>query len=137
MATIALEKLKFKAPIGIYSAEKLLKNDIEVNLLLHVHSLMHVKALKETINYELIFELIETEVMVKTDLLEDTLQRIVASVYRFCTKNYPSVVLESIDCKIKKICPPIKGEIGSVWIQEHMNCLQLEPNTSVKELEKN
>lgn len=121
MATIALEGLKFKAPIGLYPEEKTLKNDIELNVHLSVSTLLKVETIDDTINYEIIYQLIEKEVMVETDLLEDTLQRILNSIKEYCEKNVPEATyLNKIHVQIKKISPPIKGKISSVWIEDEL-----------------
>ena len=80
MATIALEGLRFKAPIGVYAEEKVLKNDIQIDLQLKVSTLISVEKLEDTINYEVVYQLIKAEVLIETDLLEDTLQRILHAV---------------------------------------------------------
>jgi len=119
MATIALEGLRFKAPIGVYAEEKVLKNDIQIDLQLKVSTLISVEKLDDTINYEIVYQLIKAEVLIETDLLEDTLQRILYAVKSYCENNASDkLYLNSISVRIKKLSPPIKGNIAAVWIED-------------------
>ena len=119
MATIALEGLRFKAPIGVYAEEKVLKNDIQIDLQLKVSTLISVEKLDDTINYEIVYQLIKAEVLIETDLLEDTLQRILHAVKNYCENNASDkLYLNSISVRIKKLSPPIKGNIAAVWIED-------------------
>ena len=130
MATIALEGLRFKAPIGVYAEEKLLKNDIQIDLQLKVSTLISVEKLDDTINYEIVYQLIKAEVLIETDLLEDTLQRILYAVKSYCENNASDkLYLNSISVRIKKLSPPIKGNIAAVWIEdEFVNPKQRKKN---------
>lgn len=130
MATIALEGLRFKAPIGVYAEEKVLKNDIQIDLQLKVSTLISVEKLEDTINYEVVYQLIKAEVLIETDLLEDTLQRILHAVKNYCENNASDkLYLNSISVRIKKLSPPIKGNIGAVWIEdEFVNPKQRKKN---------
>lgn len=130
MATIALEGLRFKAPIGVYAEEKVLKNDIQIDLQLKVSTLISVEKLDDTINYEIVYQLIKAEVLIETDLLEDTLQRILYAVKSYCENNASDkLYLNSISVRIKKLSPPIKGNIAAVWIEdEFVNPKQLKKN---------
>jgi dihydroneopterin aldolase len=119
MATIALEGLRFKAPIGVYAEEKLLKNDIQIDLQLKVSTLISVEKLDDTIDYEIVYQLIKAEALIETDLLEDTLQRILHAVKNYCENNASDkLYLNSISVRIKKLSPPIKGNIAAVWIED-------------------
>lgn len=130
MATIALEGLRFKAPIGVYTEEKVLKNDIQIDLHLKVSTLISVEKLEDTINYEIVYQLIKAEVLIETDLLEDTLQRILHTVKNYCENNASDKVqLNSVSARIKKLSPPIKGNIAAVWIEdEFVNLEQRKKN---------
>ena len=130
MATIALEGLRFKAPIGVYTEEKVLKNDIQIDLHLKVSTLISVEKLEDTINYEIVYQLIKAEVLIETDLLEDTLQRILHAVKNYCENNASDKVqLNSVSARIKKLSPPIKGNIAAVWIEdEFVNLEQRKKN---------
>ena len=130
MATIALEGLRFKAPIGVYAEEKVLKNDIQIDLQLKVSTLISVEKLDDTINYEIVYQLIKAEVLIETDLLEDTLQRILHAVKNYCENNASDkLYLNSISVRIKKLSPPIKGNIAAVWIEdEFVNPKQRKKN---------
>ena len=130
MATIALEGLRFKAPIGVYAEEKVLKNDIQIDLQLKVSTLISVEKLDDTINYEIVYQLIKAEVLIETDLLEDTLQRILYAVKSYCENNASDkLYLNSISVRIKKLSPPIKGNIAAVWIEdEFVNPKQRKKN---------
>jgi 7,8-dihydroneopterin aldolase/epimerase/oxygenase len=130
MATIALEGLRFKAPIGVYAEEKVLKNDIQIDLQLKVSTLISVEKLDDTINYEIVYQLIKAEVLIETDLLEDTLQRILHAVKNYCENNASDKLqLNSVSARIKKLSPPIKGNIAAVWIEdEFVNLEQRKKN---------
>ena len=107
-----------------------MKNDIQIDLQLKVSTLISVEKLDDTINYEIVYQLIKAEVLIETDLLEDTLQRILYAVKSYCENNASDkLYLNSISVRIKKLSPPIKGNIAAVWIEdEFVNPKQRKKN---------
>jgi len=121
MATISLEGLKFKAPIGVYAEEKILMNNIEVDFYIEVSSVLDIQRLSDTLNYEQVYKIIKKEISKEADLLEDALSRILQKVASYCKTNSPNQLqICRLKAKIKKLTPPIKGHINSVSIQDEL-----------------
>lgn len=127
MASIQLNEMTFFAPIGVYPEEKILKNEIVVQVKLSMLHLLDVKTLNNTIDYSEIYLLIEKEVQQACDLLEDTLQRILISI-RDYIKDQKDLAfhVNAIHASITKKNPPIQGQIASVTIEDTLYDYQIK-----------
>lgn len=125
--------MTFKAPIGIFSEEKILTNTIIIQLDIEMNRLNLVKNLEDTLDYSQLYKVVKKEVYVSTDLLEDTLQRILSEVKTYIDEQKKLVfVVQTIYCEITKINPPIKGQIESVTIKDQLTNYTVKNKKCVK-----
>lgn len=113
MLTICLHNLQFRAFHGLYEEEKIKGNDFELQVTIQYQPLSHVKELHQTINYELVYKLIEERMQIATPLLET----IVMDIAQQILGEFHSA--EEVFISIKKLNPPIKGMKGSVGVNYH------------------
>lgn len=105
MGKIALEGIEFFAYHGYYEEERKIGNKYEVNI--EVSSNLSVAAqtdsLSGTVNYEVLYKIIQDEMMIPSKMLEHVGKRIIDKVM---------VQFEEVDSttiEISKFNPPVKG----------------------------
>ena len=113
MITIALEGMRFHAYVGWHEEEKIIGNEIQVDLYLNVprgHS--DSDALQETVNYETVFEAVKLVLGEKMNLLETVCRKIIAVVAALSSS------IEGIEVRVSKINPPLLGRVDRVFVEE-------------------
>lgn len=113
MITIALEGMRFHAPIGLYPEETLLGNEIVVDVYLNVAT-NHNRAddLKNSVNYEEVYEKVKIVLMQPTHLLENVCRNIIMVVSQL------SILIEAVQVRVSKLHPPVAGRIDRVFVEE-------------------
>lgn len=114
MAAIALEGMRFYAYHGFYEEEQIIGNYylVDIDVEAPVAKAGKSDLLGDTLNYETLFFIVEKEMQKPSKLLETVVERIIASVtYQFST-------LESIQVSIKKLHPPLDGEVAASVVRE-------------------
>lgn len=110
--TISLNNVRFRAYHGIHPEERQKGNDFVVNMQVSYRPLSGtVYSLEDTIDYVVLFELINTAMQQPVDLLETLAQSIAHDVY----KRFPRIV--SITVSVDKLNPPIDRFSGTVGVR--------------------
>ena len=114
MVYIHLEKLLFHSFHGIHDEEKILGNQFEVNCKVGFQEreniIIHID---DTIDYSILYDLIEKEMNIATLLIETVAMRI---GHGAC-KIFPEI--KNIEVTIKKLSPPMAGIQGSAGVTWH------------------
>lgn len=110
--TVALRDVKFYAFHGFYPEEQLIGNhflvDVEATF---VPQEGHTEDLSNTVNYEVINTIVGYEMQRTQKLLETVVKNIIATLI----ETYPFV--ETLTVGIRKLHPPMPGEIGHSFVQ--------------------
>lgn len=103
---IALEGLEFHAFHGVYPHERESGNFFEVDIVVEANFLKAAQhdELADTINYEILFQIVKDEMDRPSKLLETVAEKIVDDVLQ----RFPNVDL--VEFKISKLNPPIGGK---------------------------
>lgn len=103
---IALEGLEFHAFHGVYPHERESGNFFEVDIAVEADFLKaaHRDDLTDTIDYEILFQIVKAEMNRPSKLLETVAEKIADDVLR----EFPKV--EIVEFKISKLNPPIGGK---------------------------
>ena len=114
MPVIAIEGMVFHAPVGVYPAEKLLGNDLEVSvkLALQASGTAQEDDLSCTVDYEAIYELVRKIIAEPANLLETAVSGIIAAIFL----EYPTV--SKVKVRVAKLHPPLNGTVKKVWVEE-------------------
>lgn len=104
MLTISLEGMRFRGFIGVYPEEKLLGNDLLVDVFLSFEEGENITDLRYSIDYEKVYVLVKKEISIPRDLLEELAQSLLPEL----KKQFPFV--EKIKISVKKLHPPLMGE---------------------------
>jgi len=114
MITVRLHNLFFNAYHGIHEEEKILGNEYVVNAAFEFHEtdevIIHIN---DTINYEIIYNIIKERMSIPTPLLETV---VMEAGNKICN-TFPD--LKSICISIKKMHPPIEGLQGAAEVSWH------------------
>lgn len=104
---IELKSIRIYAYHGTVSQERTVGNDYEVRLkvFFDISKAMASDAIKDTVNYADLYDIVKCEMMRPSNLLEHVAGRIVASVQ----KNFPGITGGELE--IVKIKPPVAGDI--------------------------
>lgn len=114
MFTIQLQNLLFKSFHGLYAEEKILGNNFIVNVTVkYLTNDESITSLDKTINYELIFEIVERRMSLPTELLETVTMQIASEILNKFT------LVNEVDVSIAKQNPPIKNYVGNVVVSYH------------------
>lgn len=109
---IELAGMRFYARHGVFQQEQEVGNWFLVNLSLSVDVTAAVQSdcLEETINYASVYQLVEEEMSIPSQLIEHVAGRIAQRI----EVTFPSV--QSLRIKVTKQTPPFKGQIGGVSV---------------------
>ena len=109
MLTIHLHNLRFHSFHGLYAEEKKTGNEFEVNLDVSYKEKKKIHTLADTINYESLFQIVQTCMGEPADLLEEAGLKIIQQVH----KQFPVAVY--VHVSIFKLHAPIgqlQGKTG-------------------------
>lgn len=107
---IKIEDMKFYAYHGCFDKEKIVGTPFSVSVLMEYDATKPTKSdnIDDALNYQKAYELIAEEMQKTSNLLENVAQRILDCLY----ENFPELAFAKV--QVKKIAPPMGGEIGSV-----------------------
>jgi dihydroneopterin aldolase len=110
--TIRLENMEFRAFHGIYPDEKKNGNTFSVDLELsaNLQRAADTDNIDDTINYELIYSIIQQEMYITSNLLENVANRI----YKSIKEHFPEI--STLKVKVIKQNPPLNGKVHKVSV---------------------
>ncbi len=103
-----IHNIEIEAPLGVFDFEKKNKNNflVSVDLWGDYEKSMHSDELRDTLDYQLIFE-IAHEVLAKGgNLIEAAAQQIIEKIFLL---DFP---LTKVRVYIQKLNPPLKGQVS-------------------------
>lgn len=109
--TVALKDVKCFALHGYYPEEQLAGNHFIIDLTTEFTPVGFDDELAQTVNYEDLNSIIRAEMKNTQKLLETVLNNIITKVI----ERYPFV--EKIDVSMKKLNPPMPGQIGHSFVK--------------------
>lgn len=112
MALIEIEDMNFYAYHGCFEAENIVGTRFKVHLTLEVDTNVAEQSdkLADTLNYQAAYEVVKTEMMKTSKLVENVARRILDALY----KSFPQI--QHAQIKVSKLNPPIGGEIAAVSV---------------------
>lgn len=112
MGMISVEGMEFFAYHGCFAEEQVIGTRFIVDFYLETDTnpAEHSDDLKQTINYQTVYQLVKKEMEIKAHLLEHVARRILKSV----TENFPAITAAKV--KISKLNPPLGGKLDRVSV---------------------
>ncbi len=111
MLFISLKDILIKAYHGVYAEEGILGGDFVVNLeVRYLPAKEVITDLKDTLNYEKLFQMVQERMKQPTALLEQIVMKLTNSIL----EKFPEV--DFCRVHIEKRNPPIEGMRGSVCV---------------------
>ena len=112
MGLIQIENMEFYAFHGHFKEERIVGNKFLVDLTIETDMKLPAESdnLKDAVNYQRVYEIIKTQMGLKSYLLEHIASRIIEAIYAELGG------IEKITVKVSKMNPPMGGKIGSVSI---------------------
>lgn len=112
LLTISLNNVRFRAFHGIHPEEREKGNDFVVNMQVgYTPESETILSLRDTIDYAMLFEIINTTMQKPVDLLETLVQTIAENVHQ----QFPQV--KEVTVEVEKLNPPIDKFSGSVGVK--------------------
>ncbi len=112
MGLIQIENMEFYAFHGHFKEERIVGNKFLVDL--NIETDMKIPAesdnLKDAVNYQRIYDIVKSQMGMKSHLLEHIAGRILNAIYAEMDG------IEKVTIKISKMNPPMGGKIGSVSV---------------------
>lgn len=110
MGMISIEGMEFFAYHGCFAEEQVIGTRFIVDLDFETDTSAASASddLKQTVNYQSVYQLVKVEMEIKSHLLEHVAARIIGSVLR----KHP--MIESIKVKVSKLNPPLGGKTDAV-----------------------
>ena len=105
MDIVSLEGLEFFAYHGYYREEQKVGNKyaVDIKVIADFRQAARDDSLAETVNYELLYKVIEAEMKIRSRLLENIGERIANAVFDTFDQ------IEKIEVSVSKFNPPIGG----------------------------
>lgn len=118
MTKITLENMEFHAYHGCLEHEKTLGNTFIVSLTMDLNTTFAGKSdeLSDTLNYQLVYDVVKQEMEIPSKLIEHVGQRIVEKVCSSFTQ------ITTLKLKLSKLNPPLGGKVDAVSIEIEKNC---------------
>jgi 7,8-dihydroneopterin aldolase/epimerase/oxygenase len=117
LLTISLNNVRFRAFHGVHPEEREKGNDFVVNMqVCYITGQKAILSLNDTIDYAMLFEIINTTMQKPVDLLETLAQTMASHVHR----QFPQV--KRVTVEVEKLNPPIdkfSGTVGVKYIKEY------------------
>ncbi len=106
---LRLHNLNFYAFHGVLPHETSIGNQFIVNIELTADMTQACKTdqLEDTINYALVYDVVEREMMITSQLIENVAYRIYSKI----KEEFP--LITALEVRLKKLNPPIKGDVES------------------------
>ncbi len=112
LLTISLNNVRFRAYHGIHLEERQKGNDFVVNMQASFQpNAGIITSLDDTIDYAMLFDIINTTMQKPVDLLETLVQNIAHATY----EKFPQ--LKEISVSVEKLNPPIDKFTGSTEVK--------------------
>ena len=104
---IALEGIEIIAPIGYYKEERIKRNTFLIDIIVEqeIDGFVDSDDIKNTLNYEKLFDIVQIEMAVECQLIENAAERIYKRISTLGIKIF------SIHLIIRKKDPPLKGKV--------------------------
>jgi 7,8-dihydroneopterin aldolase/epimerase/oxygenase len=110
MITIQLNQLRFRSFHGLYAQEKVSGNDFEVNVLIRLSGEIPISKLDQTVDYAVLYRIIENRMAIATPLLETVAQELVDQLHDHDPR------IGHVSVSVKKLHPPIAGFTGNICV---------------------
>ena len=112
MGLIQIDNMEFYAYHGHYKEEQIVGNKFLVSLTIETDMTKPSRSdsLKDAVNYQAAYRLVETEMEKKSHLLENIAKRILDALYRELDG------IKKATIKVAKTNPPVGGKVDSVSI---------------------
>jgi len=112
MGMITVEGMEFFAYHGCFAEEQVIGTRFIVDFYLETDTNPAEQSddLKQTINYQTVYQLVKKEMEIKAHLLEHVAHRILKSV----TSAFPAITAAEV--KISKLNPPLGGKVERVCV---------------------
>ncbi len=112
MSKILLEDMEFYAYHGHFKEEQVIGNRFILNLELSLDTSKAQESdlLKDTVNYQAVYNLVRESMQQKSHLLEHIAKRVLDVVF----ENFPEI--QGAKLKISKMNPPLGGKVHAVSI---------------------
>ena len=110
MLTIQLRNLHFFAYHGLFEQEKMTGNNFELDVDIQVNVPDRITSLKHTLDYVIVYEMIEKRMEQPTALLETVAQELAEKIHLLDNR------VKYVEITIRKLAPPIKNFKGYVGI---------------------
>lgn len=112
MGLIQIENMEFYAFHGHFKEERIVGNKFLVDLTIETDMKTPAESdnLKDAVNYQQIYDIVKSQMGMKSHLLEHIAGRILDSIYAEMDG------IENVTIKISKMNPPMGGKIGSVSV---------------------
>jgi dihydroneopterin aldolase len=112
MGLIQIENMEFYAFHGHFKEERIVGNKFLVDLIIETDMKTPAESdnLKDAVNYQRIYDIVKSQMGMKSHLLEHIAGRILDSIYAEMDG------IEKVTIKISKMNPPMGGKIGSVSV---------------------
>ena len=109
MAIISLQDVRFYAFHGVYAEERKVGTWYLIDLEVEYNTTRAAVSddLRDTLNYESLYQICRREMRVPTDLLENVVERIGLGI-RYLTPG-----IKSLDIRLRKQYPPLGGAVGA------------------------
>jgi 7,8-dihydroneopterin aldolase/epimerase/oxygenase len=112
MGLIQIENMEFYAFHGHFKEERIVGNKFLVDLTIETDMKVPAESdnLKDAVNYQKIYDIVKSQMGMKSHLLEHIAGRILDAIYSEMDG------IEKVTIKISKMNPPMGGKIGSVSV---------------------
>ena len=112
MGLIQIENMEFYSFHGHFKEERIVGNKFLVDLTIETDMTLPADTdnLKDAVNYQRIYEIVKSQMEVKSHLLEHIAGRILDAIYSEMGG------IKKVIVKVSKLNPPMGGKIGSVSV---------------------
>ncbi len=109
---LLLENIQFHAYHGVFPEENIIGNTFVVTLTVDadLQKASETDDLEDTLNYQLLYDIVKTEMQIQSKLIEHVAGRILRTIMNV----FPQV--NRAEVQLKKLNPPLGGQVESATV---------------------
>ncbi|SFE87033.1 dihydroneopterin aldolase [Chitinophaga sp. CF118] len=115
MLTIGLEQVHFRAFHGLYPEERIIGNDFIIDVSVTIPGVNQIDSIKETVNYQGIFTIVERIMAIPQPLLEQVVYAITDAI----KQKYPEIQKSNVS--LRKMNPPMGASVRNSMVTLEKN----------------
>ena len=124
MAIVGLEGVRIRGPHGFYPEEEVVGNEFLIDVFVSTNTKRAALTddLGNTVNYETLYLMVQSEMRKSSQLIETLADRIVMRIEEYYENN-----IDGVRIVLRKLDPPLGGEVRAAYLEMGTGTFRANP----------